>query len=444
MQQNHHALPQRPAWQHLPAIPKTTALIQDLVRRLHDQQIFERALATSAQRIESGKYVLWVAHSVASGYSGMAILDAYLDECFPDQGSDLAGSHYLQCALNSFVGSPVSEGLFAGTSGLAFAATLLSRNGTRYGRLIESLDQGGLPLMAGKIEQMSATPHGPAPWLYDTISGLTGAGAYLLLRTHEMECRAMLHQIGTAFIALSGDEDGIPHWYVPQAMIMQKHFQPLYPDGLLDSGLAHGIAGPLALLALMYRQGEIVPGHAQAMERIADWLIARRCDDEWGINWGNVYPIRGSGPPPQPTHAAWCYGAPGVARALWLAGDALAHAGYKQIATDAMTAVCRRPPEARKIQMSNLCHGTAGLLMIMLRFWNDTQMPIFEATAGELLAQLIDNYDPDSILGYRDIAEGQVLVDRPDLLTGSIGITLALLAATCDAEPTWHRLFLIA
>ncbi|MGW1807070.1 lanthionine synthetase LanC family protein [Streptomyces sp. NPDC002078] len=47
---------------------------------------------------------------------------------------------------------------------------------------------------------------------------------------------------------------------------------PRWPGGHGNFGLAHGIAGPLALLAMALRHGHAVPGQTQAIIRICDWL----------------------------------------------------------------------------------------------------------------------------------------------------------------------------
>lgn len=426
-------------WQHLQQTPEISTAIQELVHRLHDQHLLDQSIEVSKSQSQIPQYIAWINHSSASGYAGLAILDAYLDACFPNQGYDLAGHYALQCATK-FELDNVPYGLSSGLSGLAFAAKLLSCQGARYEKLLNTLDQRICEVVYQQVGQMELQHHGFGSSQYDVISGLSGVGAYLLCRSDISTCREALHKIGSMLVALSGNEHGVPHWYVPHEMIMQDTLPPHYPTGLMDSGMAHGITGPLATLALMYKHNEIVPDHSHAIEEMANWLIANRCDDEWGINWGTMYPIEGVGEPPRPARTAWCYGAPGIARALWLAGSALNNDAYKKTAIDAMKAVCCKslqdvPP--------NLCHGIAGILMITLRFWNDTQMPIFETAAQDILTQLIRLYDSNFLLGYRD-HEYDRRLDRADLLNGSIGITLALLASNYNVEPTWDRLFLLA
>jgi hypothetical protein len=145
-----------------------------------------------------------------------------------------------------------------------------------------------------------------------------------------------------------------------------------------------------------------------------------------------------------PSRAAWCYGAPGVARALWLAGVARQRSEWRDVAVEAMEAVYRRPVAARHIDSPTLCHGVAGLLQITLRFAHDTRLPVFTEAAIDLFEWLYGAYEPDSLLGYRNWEPGGTRVDQPGLLDGAPGVLLTLLAACTDVEPSWDRAFLLA
>ena len=221
----------------------------------------------------------------------------------------------------------------------------------------------------------------------------------------------------------------------------------LYPNGNLNCGLAHGIPGPLALMALALRCGIEVAGLKDAIEHVAAWLDHHRVDDAWGVNWPTAVPVAPEGTAAaseEPSRAAWCYGSPGVARALWLAGEALDHPRYRELAVEAMEAVYRRPIRERRIDSPTFCHGVAGLLQVTLRFACDTRLPLFAEAARTLSNQLLALYDPDSLLGYYSIEPGGQRVDQPGLLDGAPGVVLVLLAAAMDTEPTWDRLFLLA
>jgi hypothetical protein len=91
-----------------------------------------------------------------------------------------------------------------------------------------------------------------------------------------------------------------------------------------------------------------------------------------------------------------------------------------------------------------LCHGVAGLLQVVLRFWHDTGLDVFAVGAAELADQLLAVYEPTRPLGFAAMEPGRNPVDRAGLLDGAPGVALALLAAATDTEPTWDRAFLLS
>ncbi len=224
----------------------------------------------------------------------------------------------------------------------------------------------------------------------------------------------------------------------------------MYPHGNLNCGLAHGIPGPLAVMALALLHGIGVPGIEGVVDRVVDWLGGHRADDGWGVNWPYAISLTQEGLPDRsavmdgPSRAAWCYGVPGVARALWLAGVARGRPDWRNLAIEAMEAIYRRPVSARQIDSPTFCHGVAGLLQVTLRFANDTALPVFTDAAADLTDQLLSAYEPDSLLGYRNWEPGGTRVDQPGLLDGAPGVLLALLAASNDVEPSWDRAFLLS
>lgn len=419
-------------------------ILGDIVERLHSPETLQESIHLSSRQSRTTFYVQWNAASTAMGDAGLALLDSYLDACFPEKGWDQAG-HVNVLRAGQEIQSPpyANPSLGGGLSGLALTTGLLSRNGTRYQKMLASLDERILSLIQTRLQQMKPHQHGFSSSQFDVIAGLSGIGRYLLSRADIPEVKTVLDAITRQLIAMSSEEDGVPSWYVPPQLIMQEHWQPFYPVGLLDSGLAHGVAGPLALLALVKLQGEGIEGIDVGIDRMASWLSNHRCDDDWGINWGTAYPIKGEGLPPQPSRCAWCYGSPGIARALWLAGEALNQNAYRDLAVQAMEAVYSKPIPARQIDAPGLCHGVAGLLQITLRFAHDTHLPMFQEAAQALVGQLITLYEPNSLLGYRD-QEYENRLDRPDLLNGTIGVALAFIGATQDKEPVWDSLLLLS
>lgn len=427
------------------------ATAREVARRLREPEQVEAAVAAALAQTSFPKAVHWEPAGLAQGYAGLALMCAQLDAGFPDEGWDRAGHRYLSLAAQGAERwSYLPTGLWSGLSGLAFAAWSLSRGGTRYGRLLGQIEARLLPQVASLGVSLPHQRQGVSVGSFDIISGLAGAGAYLLCRRDSDQADAALRAALHGLVALSAPVDGLPRWYTPPQLIGDESMLEQCPEGNLNCGLAHGIPGPLALLALARMAGVEVEGMPEAIDRVARWLVAQQMEDAWGVNWPTFVPVEsvdGTGVAGRATHtgrAAWCYGSPGLARALWLAGAALDIGEYRELAVAALEAVYRRPLGERRIFSPTFCHGVAGLLQITLRFANDTRRDSFVAAAHTLSRQLLAFYDPGSRLGFYSIEPGGGRVDQPGLLDGVPGVALVLLAAATEQEPSWDRAFLLA
>ncbi|MBC2879652.1 MULTISPECIES: lanthionine synthetase LanC family protein [Streptomyces] len=325
---------------------------------------------------------------LADGGAGLALAYRWLDRALPGRGYGALAEGYLAAALRGYARCGASPGLFGGAAGLAFAAWSLSHDAPAAHRQVVDA--------AGAWARRAAD--GPyAPRAVDVVAGLTGAGAYLLCRRDDP---AAAEALRTVLAALS---------------------RTRFPDRP-DPGMAHGIAGPLALLALALELAAdvAVPGQREAAARLAAALVAGRADDAWGPDWAG--PATG-----RPLRASWCRGGPGIARALWLAGTALGDDGPRGLAVRALKAALRRPPARRRVDGDpGLCHGMAGLLHVTARFARDTGDPELAGAAARLAA------------GPLPSGGG------PGFLDGAAGVTLALLGAATDVEPGWDRALLLA
>jgi hypothetical protein len=446
-----------PAWRARVSVERGTEALrvaQEVAARLCFREQVDAAVALAQAQTTLPNSMFWRPASVAQGYAGLALVCSYLDACFPGELWDVVGHQYLELAVPDLDAIPnFPLGIHEGLSGLALTTLCLSRQGKRYRTLQARLDA----LLAERVPRVAAalaTQHGAAEPQYDLISGAAGIGAYLLCRPDHPGLAAALTDVLGALIALSGEVAGLPRWHTPVHLLMDQKLRPSFPYGNLNCGLAHGIPGPLATLALALGQGIQVEGLAAAVDTLARWLVTHRADDAWGINWPTMVAIPSPNAPGEarqdatpheaPSRAAWCYGAPGVARALWLAGRALGRADYCEMSIAAMEAVYRKPHAARMVDSPLLCHGVAGLLQVTLRFAHDTGLPLFTEAAETLLAQVLSLYEPETPVGYRRFEPGGARVPNPALLDGAGGVVLTLLAAATTVEPVCDRLFLLA
>ena len=427
--------------------------------KLTDPRAAEQAAAVASAQSQFPAFNQWCPPSLAQGNAGLALLWAYLDACFPDHGWDVVGRSHLEVAARSVEQSPeFGAGLFSGLSGLAFAASQLSRGGTRYRRLLASLDEA----IASHTIELAAQVRGGdgvSVGVFDVISGLSGVGAYLLCRQDQNGAiGTALADTVAALTSLTTRAGFPPPWHTPVDMLYDDPARETYPHGNLNCGLAHGVPGILAFLALVRKSGLPFDRVDEAIVTIADWLCATRLDDEWGVNWPTAVHLESTGTaaearleqgdpaaaPGGTSRTAWCYGSPGVARAMWLAGQALDRTDYRDLALSAMAATFRRPIPERRIDSPTFCHGVAGLLAIALRFARETGSPMFVEHSQALAQQVLDAFDPGSLVGFRNIEFRNNRTDQPGLLDGAAGVAIVLLAAATGDDPAGDRAFLLS
>jgi lantibiotic biosynthesis protein len=381
--------------------------------------------------------------SLARGDAGLAVLFGHFDRCFPNDGWDkVAHEAVLRINQNLSPSSPSPIGLFGGLAGLAFATWYLSRGGTRYRRARLAIDDVLLTradVQANSVARKSGMPVED----FDLISGLSGVAAYLLCRVSDNRALLTLRTIIAALVEIVERDGPVPAWFTPADLISSKYMVGKYPEGNLNCGLAHGMPGMLGVLALAYRESIMVPGLRSAIERLANWLNAQGMADRWGKSWPAAVAVGAPGDL-IPAPIAWCYGNPGIARALWLAGTALDDSSLCESALEAIRSVYRRPLARRGISSPTFCHGTAGLLQITMRFASETVLPVFSDAASTILEELVRSFADDTAYGYRAIDSDRRLVDNAGLLDGAAGVALVLLAATSDQEPSWDRIFLLS
>ena len=380
-------------------------------------------------------------YCLSHGHAGLALMWEQADRCFPGKEFELIAQQHLKVArdsLKSLQRQPL--GLFAGLSGYAFATRYLSRGGSRYRNAQAEIDAALHPAVLRCCERLKSQEHLTCAD-FDLISGLTGVGAYLLTRRDDPNAQVVLQSVTAFLVALLGDPCTPPRWHTPHFLIAGDSMRREFPQGNLNCGLAHGVPGPLALLSLAYENGLRMPGLENAIERAADWLMQNRGSDEWGPNWPSA---RGLSEPRRSqvsrmARAAWCYGSPGIARALWLAGRALRRQEFQDLALEAMAAVFRRPFATLKLDSTMFCHGQADVLQVTWRFAGETRQKEFLEAAASLTESILARHDETSVTKPSSASS----VTTRWVLEGLAGIALTLFAVGESAEPDWDRAFLL-
>jgi hypothetical protein len=243
------------------------------------------------------------------------------------------------------------------------------------------------------------------------------------------------------------DEHGL-YWWTPPAEILDEEDRERYASGRADLGVAHGVAGPIALLGSICGAGVEQATARPLLEGAVTWLLAHSVPTEAGP----TFPVWvAPGFEPSPARCAWCYGDPGIAAALLVAARGVGDADWEQAAVALACRAAERPASDTGIVNACFCHGTAGLAHLYNR--------MFQAT-GERTLRRAALYWLERTLGFYRLArdtggswvQGNSNPAQPELWTwtgiemadGAIGIALVLLAAATSVEPIWDRMFLVS
>ncbi|QID39552.1 lanthionine synthetase C family protein [Streptomyces albus] len=458
--------------------PERTALrraaaeaVTELAARLRDPDAVVAATVAQGSHAEAGgtRSPLWEAGSLNRGHPALALLYAELGASVtgtgPGAGHDpephrRTAHRYLELTAAATARQPV-HGAFAGVGALASAVRVAAGEGG-YTSLLRRTD-ARMAAYAHRLAALhSATRQAGEPTypaVVDVLSGLSGVARYLLHRRdagpaeEREDKRTALRTAVASLVSLHAPLRvrgvQVPGWWY--GATSRTRVAEEFADGQVNFGLAHGIPGPLGLLSLAWEEEVRVPGQAEAITAMAEWLLAWREHDEAGPYWTPYLPLRyyadrdGHGTP-LPARPSWCYGAAGIARALGMAGRALDRPAWTRAGLDAVRAMLRRPAGTWGIQDHALCHGWSGMLHLLTLFELDHPEAGFGPAADEMAARLLGGFTPAAPFGYRyHQPAARLHLDMPGFLDGAAGIALALHSYAAGRAPAsgWDTLLLL-
>lgn len=369
--------------------------------------------------------------SLATGGVGTALLA--VEQAMSDIGDWSTAHHLIRRIVTSPVDAATHTGLYYGAPALSFLLHAACADGhDRYAAARASLNQHVRRMIRARLADVEDGLRGGRAVRfvdYDVFYGLAGLGA-LLLRSQPGSDE--LVDVLTAVIRLTEPRitnDGIlPGWWV------EHDPDPIMPTagGHANAGAAHGAAGLLALLSLAARNGSHVAGQIEAIERLCDWFDTWQQNDQYGTWWPQWLTradlAQGHLVRPQPGRPSWCYGTPGIARALQLAAIATGQPD-RQAAAETTLAECLDTAHLDLLIDSGICHGTAGTYQTTFRAAEDAITPALASRLPTLTERL----------------HASTGSPEDGFLTGTAGIGLATQTATTGAPPRtrWDTCLLI-
>ena len=281
---------------------------------------------------------------------------------------------------------PDASGLFDGP--MAVAYVLRTAHQDAYAGALDTLDRHVNALTRDRLARAhERIDRGELPPMreYDLISGLTGTGAYLLHRGGDDGLlTAVLNYLVRLTAPITSLEGRLPGWWTRHGPSDQP--EPDWIGGHANLGMAHGIAGPLALMSIAVRRDITVPGQLGAIDQISAWLDSWRIGTDAHTWWPGMISLPEYRD--QAVHHAtvqrpsWCYGTPGLARAQQLAAIATGNKSRQQSAENTLLGCLNDPHQLALLTDSTVCHGWAGIVLTTRRIAADAP------DRAELTAQL--------------------------------------------------------
>lgn len=211
------------------------------------------------------------------------------------------------------------------------------------------------------------------------------------------------------------------------------------PNGCINYSMSHGIAGTLGALSFAYRKNQD-SDIRETMEMLIRELLCAKYYVDGIVYWPGQITIEQylsrKELPRHPNRMSWCYGSPGILRALYLAADALSLEEIKRFSVDEMAKIAAMDTSKYFFSSPIVCHGLAGVALVMRSMYNDTQTEVFGVKAKEITESLVYNF------AYRKKENceltGENEIEKYDYLTGYTGILQTIYTAM-TGEPNMNE-----
>lgn len=365
-----------------------------------------------------------------------ALFLAYLSQVMKDPEVENTALLYLDTAIKGVAHARMTPSLFGGFTGVAWS----------MGQIREIKPKSVSADSTSRVDEALTAYLSHRPWSdhYDLISGLTGIGIYAIEQyPRGGSAKCIEYIVGHLDDLAQVQPDGIAWLTSPQ--FLSAELQAENPEGVFDTGAAHGIAGVISFIAQAYELGLQRAKCRRLLDGAVNWLLKRRLSktsDSAFPNWisGGLDDVRGA-------RSAWCYGDPGISLAVITAALSVEQRTWLAEAVGVARQAARRSEARTGVVDAGICHGAAGLGHIYNRIFQLTGDETVGEAACRWLNIAIDMRQPKrGIAGYSTFdmdMYGQVnWIDDSGFLTGVAGIGLVLLAACAPLEPRWDHILL--
>ena len=340
-----------------------------------------------------------------------------------------------------------SLALYDGLANLGFFCMVLVKNSGHFKQFLNKINE---ILINTLIEQIIFMEKNWEKLLrtswFDTISGVSGIGYYLLCSNKieandkKVDCIKAIN-LFLMKLAVYRKIDGcdIPGWYINGNNQETEDYRKDYPNGSINYSISHGIVGPLIYLSESINQNIEMEGQKKAIQFMVNELN-HVCQNSFenGYLWPGIisyekYVILDY--EQMNDRLSWCYGGISNLVGILNASKVLKDEALNKWAFERIYEIAGWNTEKYNLFSPIICHGYAGTAVIFYELYNLFHDRIFKDKGNELIELLVNSYNKSSPYGFNDITFKQLNdtiireeKDKLDFLNGSCGCVMALVA----------------
>lgn len=395
--------------------------------------------------------IIWNPLSLANGYPSILLLIGEMMNVDAIEEWENIAHEYVIKINDELENSYYNSSLFLGLTGIAAGIYSISLNGRRYKNILDELNSMILQYTREFLYQINSEINDTKDYYYDTVTGLSGVLRYLIEIREEKHVEETIKDILNYFVLICGEVScsgiKIPRYLVKDKSIEDK--EAGYINGVIDMGLAHGIAGIMMSMSLALKSGIEVKGQHKAIEKLLKVYKRYKYDDGKKTIWPGQLSYKdllNSKDTKYVNRASWCYGVPGVARAIYLSSKIVNDKDGIELSLKALREQANINLDEYGLNSPTICHGFSGVLIVNELMYRDTEEIIFKESNIKIAKRILDYYDKGNVIGFKNVEVKDDIVEMTDdigFLTGVAGVLLALMNYIEKNDTHWEKFLLL-
>ena len=333
--------------------------------------------------------------SLASGVSGILVMQTALYQLERNEPRRICIEKLVSILVDQIPQQNLLPGLWSGIAGVLYALEFVRHvNPFLLGDHVEDIDQFVVEMDSTLISYLACSAGRSN---FDLVSGISGIGAYALIRTDKVAGRQLFYAVESALLEIAEYSQDMITWRTPGNLVPVNGTQEERRFGRYDLGIAHGVSGVIGLLALAMQEELSSSRSPTLLKKAVKWLLANEDRSIKYSRFASVISTENdhSRFTPPSSRLAWCYGDLGISSVLAKAAEVLMDLNLEEKWKDILENRLKQPESSFLLDDFGLCHGTSGAFHILSRLSSKAEISVACNLQSALSKQLDYSLDKD-------------------------------------------------